>query len=433
MRNGRPAGGAPGAIHVIGAGLAGLSAALALARRGHGPRLTLWEASPHAGGRCRSYDDPVLGCVLDNGNHLVMSGNGAALDHVARLHGGDWQRGLAESPGGYGFVDVASGARWQLRPSRGRVPWWLLDPQRRLPGTRLRDYASLLRVLAAPADATMAALVDAGHPLHRSFWEPLTLAALNTAPEQAAAALMQPVLWQTFGRGWDAARPLMARDTLGDTFITPALGELEAAGVQLRFGARVRALDIAGRRIAGLRLGEGPAALAHDDLVVLAVPAWIAPELVPGLRAPPAGEPIVNVHYRLPAPAAPHRIIGLIGGIGQWLFVRGALASVTISAAREPAQWDADRIAGACWPEVAIALGLPVAPMPPVRVVKERRATFAQTPADLPLRSGARGPLDNLVLAGDWTDTGLPATIEGALRSGLAAARLAGDKLDGRA
>jgi uncharacterized protein with NAD-binding domain and iron-sulfur cluster len=115
--------------------------------------------------------------------------------------------------------------------------------------------------------------------------------------------------------------------------------------------------------------------------------------------------------------------LGIIGGTAEWLFARPHVLSVTISAANRLVDREAEALATTVWPEVAAAAGLTV-PMPPWRVVKERRATFAATPAQNARRPGPRTALANLILAGDWTATGLPATIEGAIRSGDRAAAL---------
>lgn len=116
-------------------------------------------------------------------------------------------------------------------------------------------------------------------------------------------------------------------------------------------------------------------------------------------------------------------MLGLVGSTAQWLFVRGDIISVTVSAAGGLAEKSSREIAGTIWPEVASAYKLDPHQIPPVRVIKEQRATFAATPNQLSLRPRAKTSLSNLVLAGDWTDTGLPATIEGAIRSGVTAAK----------
>ena len=109
--------------------------------------------------------------------------------------------------------------------------------------------------------------------------------------------------------------------------------------------------------------------------------------------------------------------------MAHWLFIRGDIVSVTVSAADDLAAAPADMIASRLWADVSRALDMRSAAMPRFRIVKERRATFAQTPAAMRLRAKTRTATANLYLAGDWTDTGLPATIESAVRSGHAAAQ----------
>ena len=141
----------PARVHVIGAGLAGLSAAVALADRG--VAVVISEAARQAGGRCRSFHDGLLDMVIDNGNHLVLSGN-AAVDRYLRAIGAE---GRLTGPGRseFHFLDLQLGQRWTLRPSEGALPWWILDSGRRVPGTRPWDYVALLALLRAssrPAD-----------------------------------------------------------------------------------------------------------------------------------------------------------------------------------------------------------------------------------------------------------------------------------------
>lgn len=408
-------------VHIIGAGLAGLAAAVRLADAGI--QVRIYEAAPRAGGRCRSYHDPQLGCVIDNGNHLLMSGNHAVLAYLNAVGARD--RLAGPSSAAYPFLDVQSGARWNLRPSRGRIPWWLLDAKRRVPGTTPASYLSALKLLQARAGETVADLIPPGTPLYRNFWEPLTVAALNTGPEQAAAILMRPVLMETFLKGADACRPLIARDNLADTLVDPALAFLAARGAEVRFGARVRGFAFTDTHVTRMETDDGPVSIEAADTVILAAPAWIAETLVPDLTVPPPGEAIVNVHYRLPrvfAVPGEVSITGVIGGLSQWVFVRGDLASVTISAAGTVTDDAAETIATRCWRDVARVLNEPAMTEPPARVIKEKRATFAQTPAAIARRPQIQSRYPNLLLAGDWTATGLPATIEGAVRSGVSAA-----------
>ncbi len=406
--------------HVVGAGMAGLAAALALADAGH--EVTLYEAGPAAGGRCRSYHDKELGCRIDNGNHLWLSGNRTIAAFLRRIGAEGTLAGPRTAM--FPFHDLQTGRSWTVRPNAGPLPWWILVPGRAVPGARLREFAGLLAVLFAGPDATVAQLMSPG-ALNDRLIEPLVIAALNTSPATGSARLMGAVMRETLARGGGACVPAFPREGLSATFIDPAIAALLQAGATIRTGCRVTALQAAEGRVQRLATNLGPVELDGDgDGVVLAVPPPVAQSLLPNLQAPEAFESIVNLHYRFDAPPHPVGFIGLLGGTAEWVFIKPGVVSVTISAANRLVERAASDLAATVWPEVAAALGI-ANPLPPWRVVKEKRATFAATPAENRKRPGARTGLANLALAGDWTDTGLPATIEGAIRSGhIAAAAL---------
>jgi squalene-associated FAD-dependent desaturase len=411
-----------GTVHIIGAGMAGLAAAVELARAGRA--VVVHEAAGQAGGRCRSFHDDALGCEIDNGNHLMLSGNVSAMAYLETIGARDT---LLSPPGArFPFVDFATGQRWIVDVNEGRLPWWIFVPGRRVADSRPGQYLAALRLATASADRTVAECFDTRLPIYRRFWEPLAVAILNTAAEEASAKLLWQVFVETVARGAAASLPCIARDGLSHSLVRPALAYLERHRVAVRFGSRLRRFEIADGRIAALDLADAPVALAPDDQVILTVPPAAAVELLPGLKAPLDTRPIVNAHFRLPEAPKPLDglpFLGIIGGDAQWLFLRGRLVSVTVSAATALVDVPADAIAARLWADVARALALGAAPLPPHRIVKEKRATFAETPASLPLRPGPRTDFRNLALAGDWTDTGLPATIEGAIRSGQRAAR----------
>ncbi|MEO6379783.1 MAG: FAD-dependent oxidoreductase, partial [Caulobacteraceae bacterium] len=131
-----------------------------------------------------------------------------------------------------------------------------------------------------------------------------------------------------------------------------------------------------------------------------------------------------NAHYRIAPPANAEPIVGVIGGLAEWVFAFPDRLSVTISAADRLLDSDREELAQRIWQDVAVVHGLPLEPLPPWQIVKERRATFAATPQQEAKRPGPETPWENLWLAGDWTATGLPATLEGAVRSGRKAAGL---------
>jgi squalene-associated FAD-dependent desaturase len=410
-------------VHIVGAGLAGLSAALKLS--GRGERVIVHEATAFAGGRCRSYHDATLGMTIDNGNHLLLSGNRAALDYLRDIGAAD--RLVGPQTAEFLFADVASGERWTLRINDGRLPWWIFDPARRLPGTRSLDYVPLVRLLWARRGKSVGEIISCKGLLYQRLVEPLLLAALNIDPPHGSAKLASAVIRETIAAGGRACRPLVARDGLGSTLIEPALETLQHRGAVVRLEHQLRALRFAADRVEALDFGKETVVLTADDAVILAVPPYAAASLVLGLEVPTEFRAIVNAHFRIKPPAGAPPILGVINGTVEWIFNFTGRVSITISAGDRLLNTPREELAKTIWEEVASVTGLPAA-LPPWQIVRERRATFAATPAQDAKRPGAATRWRNLVLAGDWTDTGLPATIEGAIRSGQRAAKIIAGK-----
>ena len=404
-------------IHVIGAGLSGLAAAVALSG---GPRaVVVHEGSRQAGGRCRSYHDATLDMEIDNGNHLLLSGNAAARAYCRKLNSEHLLVGPDEAS--FPFVDLETGARWHVRPNGGRIPWWILRRDRRVPGTRARDYLQLARLMRAGRADTIGACMACTGPLYRALWQPLLLAALNTDPPESSAALAAAIIKETLAMGGAACRPLIAAEGLGAVFVEPALRHFAASGVVMRFEHPLRALREEGGAVTALEFADETVTLGPEDKVVLAVPAPVAGGLLPGLPVPTAFRSIVNAHFKLPAPADLPPILGVVGGTVEWVFAFPDRVSITISGADRLLDTPREALAATLWSDVQRATGIG-APLPPWQVIREKRATFAATPEQDARRPGTRTRLANCVLAGDWTATGLPATIEGSIRSGNKAA-----------
>jgi squalene-associated FAD-dependent desaturase len=409
-----------GTVQVIGAGLSGLAAAVRLAEAGVAVELS--EAAAQAGGRCRSFHDAQLGMVIDNGAHLVLSGNQAVGRYLALIGAGDRLAGPDHAR--FVFTDVGTGERWTIRPNEGPLPWWVMAPSRRVPGSTSGDYLALAGLLYPKADDRVDQAIAARGVVWDRLMAPFLLAALNTAPEEGSAALAAAVVRETLAKGGRAYRPRIAEPTLSAAFVDPAVAYITAHGGQVRLGRRLRKLALAGDRLESLSFNDQEAVSPGDTPVILAVPPWIAQELAPGLDAPDQFHGIVNAHFKLTPPAGLEPMVGVVGGMIEWIFTFPDRISVTISAADRFLDVDRKVLAEQIWAEVAKVHGLPAEP-PPWQILKERRATFAATPQQARKRPGARTAWKNLILAGDWTDTGLPATIEGALRSGFAAAELA--------
>ncbi|WP_116086599.1 FAD-dependent oxidoreductase [Tropicimonas sp. IMCC34011] len=400
-------------VHVVGAGLAGLSAALRLVDCG--ANVQLWEATGRAGGRAWSFHDRTLGALIDNGNHLVLSGNRAVLDHCRRIGSFGWLDIAPEAA--LPFHDLATGADWVLR-----VPS-LSSPRAALPpGIGPGGIADLWRIMTAGAGRLLSDVVRPGTPAWHALWEPLSLAVLNAPPDAAAARPLAAVLARTILRGGGACRPVTMPRGLGPTLVDPAVEALAEAGVEPAWRHPLTAIEEDGGRAAALVFGARRVDLGAEDRVILAVPAQTAGALL-GLPAPSAGKAILNAHFRVPAGAASRipPLLGLLSGRGDWAFRRGDVVSVTVSGAEPVAAGAQTALLADLWSEVARATELTGMEPLASRLLVEKAATFAPDPASLSRRLPLR-PLGNVVLAGDHMSPPLPATIEGALRSARHAA-----------
>jgi hydroxysqualene dehydroxylase len=407
-----------GTVHIIGAGLAGLAAAVRLADSGR--KIIVHEATNQPGGRCRSYYDQQTGMVIDNGTHLVLSGNGAVLEY-ARTTGG--AATLDELSSDFPFIDLASKARWTLRLNNGMIPWWVFNKNARVPDTRASDYFALARLLWTPEDKPLKDVIDCSGPLYQRLLEPFFLAALNIKPRDGSAKLASRLVRETLALGGQACHPVIAREGIGKAFVEPALAWLDGHGVTVMLQHALHEFQFDQGRVSTLKFADETVPLGNADKVILAVPPYAAQNFLPGLAAPSSFRGIVNAHFRIDPPQDAPTMIGVINAMSEWIFTFEGRVAVTISDAGEWFDTPREKLAADIWREVAAVLNMS-AELPPWQLVRERRATFAATPEENAKRPGPVTQWNNLLLAGDWTDTGLPATLESAVRSGNAAAEL---------
>jgi len=404
-------------VHIIGAGISGLSAAVRLANANY--KVHVHEATQQAGGRCRSYFDAATNLTIDNGNHLLLSGNRHALAYARSIgtEAGLVGPKLAQFP----FVDLSTGQRWLLDLGDSRLPLWVLDESRRVPDTGLVDYLGLMPLIWSGKDRLVKDAIRCDGTLYRRLVQPLLLAALNLDPPEGSAGLAGAVVRETLLAGGQACRPLIARDGLSAVLVEPAIKLLQDKGASVRFSHELREFATSKGRVTELNFGDDSIAIAPGDAVVVAVPPRSAASLLPGLKTPTKFRAIVNAHFRFDPPRDAPPILGVVGGLVEWLFAFPQRLSVTISNGDRLVDMPREELAQAIWRDVCKA-GSVAGELPPWQIVRERRATFEATPEQNALRPGAATGLKNLFLAGDWTDTGLPATIEGSVRSGDRAA-----------
>jgi len=442
------AGRTPEAI-VVGGGFAGLSAATLLAERG--ARVLLLEARPHLGGRARSWVDPQTGSTVDNGQHLLLGGYRDTLDLLDRL--GSRERLQLQPRLRVPFVEPGGSVSVFALPSLPFFSWSLLAGLLRFPGLGFRERLGLLRVtrevgrrsrLPPAADdldgvsvsAWLQALGQSGRAGKR-LWHPLATAALNEEPERASAAMFLPVLRELFLGGAGGSRLGVPRVGLSELYAEPAAHYLRARGSEVRLRAQVRALLFERGRCGGVLLADGGRVTARE--VIVAVPPDDLLEMLPQeVASEPffAGcsrlqmSPIVSIYLWFGVPITDLPMAGLIGGQWQWIFSRqatgGAGFGVTLvqSAARAFVEASRDALVRRALDD--LHRFFPASRRATLRhslVIKEKRASLAPLTGSLGLRPSTRTPRPGLHLAGDWTATGLPATIEGAVLSGHSCAR----------
>ena len=438
-------------VIVIGGGVAGLAAATRLAECG--ARVTVVEARPHLGGRARSFVDPSTGETVDNGQHILMGcyrETFAFLRRIGAMSNVRVQPSLrVPSIDAAGKASVLScpplPAPWHLLG--GVIEWDALGWKDRLSVLRLgmpvkteqRRLRGATGLMACSAEETVESwLIRNGQTarLREMLWDPLALAALNQPSREAAAPTFVRVLAEMFGRDPHAASIAFPAVPLGALYVAPGQDYVEARGGEIVANALARVI-VEGGRAAGVRTRGGREIRAQA--VVSAVPWYAIRALFDEVPAPmrqveanasrTGSCPIVTVNLWLDRRVLGTPFVGLPGRAMQWAFDRGAITDSSVSHVSLVSSGAASVVVMANDAIVDLAMSelrdaLPLARAAGVRkasVVRERRATFSLAPGQ-PARPGAETPLAGFYLAGDWTDTGLPGTIESAAMSGHLAA-----------
>jgi len=438
----------PDAI-VIGAGCAGFAAATVLTEAG--ARVLVVEARPGLGGRATAFTDPSTGERVDNGQHILMGCYTDTLQFLGRIGAADrvrWQSGLKVSMidrAGHHSVLALPSLPSPLHLLAGVLTWEALNWSERLSvlriGSMIKSPANNPGARNNPAEAGCHTvrqwLMNHGQAprLCEMFWEPLALAALNQSIDQAEASHFIRVLERVFGPDPSAAALVMPAVPLDELYAEPAREWLQQRGGEVRVNAPARVM-VEGTRVAGVRVRDEAIAA---PLVISTVP-WHAfhqlfDEVPAGLEETVANAtalaslPIVTVNLWFDAVVMDEPLIGLPGRHFQWIFDRRAIVggdashlSLISSGAETIVSQTNDQLTATALREVNEAL--PAARSARLRksiAVREKRSTFSLAP-DAPPRPGMLTALDGFLLAGDWIETGLPATIESAVISGHRAA-----------
>jgi zeta-carotene desaturase len=443
-------------VVIVGAGFAGLSAAAALAERN--ARVLVLEARPRLGGRATAFPDHATGELVDNGQHVLFGCYHETFAFLRRV-GADGHVRLQPSldvpfiaPGGTLTRLRCPDLPWPLHLLAGVLEWEALPFADRLSALRLAP--PLLRTSrtsrTSGTSGTSGTLQETvrewlirhkqGPVLRAWLWEPLAIAALNQAPEQAAAGPFARVLVEMFGGGPRAAAiglPVLPLDRM---YAEPARRYVERSGGEVRVqaqaavagftrdGERIAAVDVRGERIAaGAFISAVPWYAIADLFARVPLPGSLAATVDAARRTPAL--PIVTVNLWYDRPVMEEPFVGLASGDIHWIFDKRAVfggdashLSIVTSAAESLAPLGNDALVRFAAARVRDALPRAArARLLRGVVVRERRATFSVAPG-VPPRPGVSTGLDNFFIAGDWIDTGLPGTIESAVRAGHEAA-----------
>lgn len=421
-------------IHIIGGGLAGLSAAVSLSSRSD-IQVILYEGSPSFGGRARSFYDSKLDRLIDNGNHLILSGNEAVFDYLNKIGSADslTSSGIPLYP----FFDLDENQHWDIILSNGKFPWWLFNKNHRVPGFKFSELMALWRLVKATHRQTVADCLVNGE-FARRLLKPFAISVLNTSCEVGSAVLLGSVVRQSLLKGGKACIPCFPRQGLSETFVNPALSLIKLQGGKVHATSRLSELHRKEGHLDYFIINNEKIELRPEDQVILAVNPYTAKQVLspvfPDIPVPDEFESILNLHYKVnPALSIQGSIqqakfVGVIGGISEWIFVKDGVISVTVSAANRFIGSNPENLSRLIWQEICRALKpalvsfLPET-VPPYRLLWEKRASFAATIEQNERRPSCYTACKNLLLAGDWTATGLPSTMEGAIRSGYKAAQ----------
>ncbi|MBS40988.1 MAG: hypothetical protein CMM83_04620 [Rhodospirillales bacterium] len=408
-------------VHIIGGGLAGLSCALKC--QNADKKVVIYEASPQAGGRCRSYFDTELDLLIDNGSHILLGGNSATLSYLNQI--GSRHLITEIRPAKFPFLNIKDNNYWEVTPPKFLSTSWLKNKSSDMPKIKLKEFILLIKLGLAGRNETVRDIFCENHPLYPILLDPLSKAALNTSAADASALLLWKFLKKTLFKGEKACRPMIFENGLSPTLIDPTLQYLQKSGTKILFQTRIKKILYENKKVKALKFPDKFFSIQPNDSVVLAVPPDTCSELLPELNLELQTLPIVNVHFRINKNITlpgNNLFLGLIGSKSQWIFIRDKLLSVTISSAKSVVNMPNKELVQVIWDEIQYICKINQKNPPPWRVIKEKKATIAQTPIAVGRRPMVKTLIDNLFIAGDWTNTGLPATIEGSILSGNIAA-----------
>ena len=430
-------------VVIIGGGFAGLAAGVRLSERGY--EVHLLERRNHLGGRAYSFIDAKTGDVVDNGQHLFMGcyhHTIAFLDKIGRL-----DRLRFQDRPRVDFLDRDGFTSFDCPPIP--APLNVLAGLIRMKGIGIGDKLRTFNVGRAiksngklsPGALTVDQWLDElgqSARIKKRFWQPMVVATLNQSPDIASARMLKVVLQEAFGGSSKDSNIGISRVGLSDLYTDGANDFIKSRGGKVQTGAQVRSLVIEGGVVVAVELKDGQR--VEGDYFISAVPPEALFAILPDELKDEefaslltlGSSPIVSINLWFDRPIIDREFVGLLGTRSQWIFNKDLIMSpgkqsnqvaVIISAARDFVDWTKNDLVDMAISDLHELLPASrAASLLHSVIVKEREATLSHSVESDSLRPGPRTSISNLILAGDWTDTGLPATIESAVMSGDVAA-----------
>lgn len=440
-------------VVIIGGGFAGLAAGVYLSERGFA--VTLLERRNHLGGRAYSFTDTKTGDTVDNGQHLFMGCYYHTIDFLKKI--GTLDRLSFQEQPRVDFLDAVGRSDSFDCPALP-APLHVLAGLFLMKGLSFGDKVRALNIggaLRGSVEKNGALTVTEwlkslkqSDRVNERFWNPMAIATLNESPEIASAKMMKKVLQEAFGAGREASAMGIANVGLSELYTDAARQFIEMRGGEVRLRTQISRLVVESEAVATVELKSGERVKA--DFFISAVPPNILWQLLDeNLRAREfsylsklQSSPIVSINLWFDRPVTDKQFLGLIGTRVQWLFNKDAISATAkktnqlaliISAARGFTEWTKNQLVEMAMTELRQVIPASrKARLLHSAVVKERDATLSHTVESDALRPRPQTSIPNFILAGDWTETGLPATIESAVLSGKRAAEIVSSKFDTR-
>jgi len=415
---------------VLGGGFAGLTSAVYLSKAGY--KVELIEASPKLGGRAYSFKDAETGTEVDNGQHILMGcykETLAFLEIINSLDKLEFQENLSI------YFIKENSKLFQLRASKLPYPFSLLSALLNYKAISISDRILMLKfflklpfvsdkILEKQTVLQWLESEKQNENIRKAFWDFLSISALNTSPEKASAKAFLDVIKKVFLHGNKSAGIILPKSGLTETYCINSQKYIEARNGIIHLSERAEEIIFKENKIIKIKTGQRE--ISDFDFVISSLPLYSLNKIIPAgnIFDNPALEysSILTVHLWIKNNDIEKTFYGLIGSPVHWLFNHGSHLTIVISDADKFMELSGEEIFNICCEELDKYFGIKCEDITNYKVLKDKRATYIPSNKLLGKRPSSETSIKNFFLAGDWIETGLPSTIESAVKSGKMAA-----------